>query len=519
VKDWQSLAAQLRVDSIRCTTEAGSGHPTSCLSAADLMAVLLAKYLKYDWANPRHPNNDRLIFSKGHACPLLYAMFKAAGVITDGELLSLRKFGSRLQGHPNPRVLPYVDVATGSLGQGLPIGVGMALNGKYLDKLPYRTWVLLGDSEMAEGSIWEAFDKASFRANRGRPGGAGSGDYRAGAARATLSLRTFLVVADPRRIAVLSRRRGHAPRAGVHRRRGAVGARWQRLFRRSRRRSALAGGGRRVFLPASQCSHFVGSRVAGIVPACGRTGVMTRAENEETATMKKLVVFDLDGTLAESKSPLDVEMSALLSHLFGIVKVAVISGGSWPQFQKQVLSNLSSEERLKNLSLLPTCGTQFYKYEGGWKKLYAEDFTTEEKEKIISSLKKAIGLSGFKAEKVWGELIEDRGSQITYSALGQQAPLEEKKKWGPDFAKRKKIKAILDGFLPEFSVRLGGSTSIDVTKPGIDKAYGIRKLRDILGITIEEMMFIGDALFPGGNDYPAKEAGVVSIQVSDPNET
>ena len=126
------------------------------------MAVLLAKYLRYDWAKPHHPNNDRLIFSKGHACPLLYAMFKAAGVITDGELLSLRKFGSRLQGHPNPRVLPYVDVATGSLGQGLPIGVGMALNGKYLDKLPYRTWVLLGDSEMAEGSIWEAFDKASY---------------------------------------------------------------------------------------------------------------------------------------------------------------------------------------------------------------------------------------------------------------------------------------------------------------------------------------------------------------------
>ena len=126
------------------------------------MAVLLSKYLRFDWANPRHPNNDRLIFSKGHACPLLYCMFKAAGAITDGELLSLRKFGSRLQGHPNPRVLPYVDVATGSLGQGLPIGVGMALNGQYLDKLPYRTWVLLGDSEMAEGSNWEAFDKASY---------------------------------------------------------------------------------------------------------------------------------------------------------------------------------------------------------------------------------------------------------------------------------------------------------------------------------------------------------------------
>jgi transketolase len=159
---WKELAAQLRVDSIRCTTAAGSGHPTSALSAADLMAVLLAKYLRFDWSNPRAPNNDRLIFSKGHACPLLYAMHKAAGAISDAELLSLRKFGSRLEGHPNPHVLPYVDVATGSLGQGLPIGVGMGINGKLLDKLPYRVWVLLGDSEMAEGSIWEAFDKAWY---------------------------------------------------------------------------------------------------------------------------------------------------------------------------------------------------------------------------------------------------------------------------------------------------------------------------------------------------------------------
>ncbi len=162
LQDWKALAAQLRVDSIRCTTAAGSGHPTSSMSAADLMAVLLSKYLRYDWANPQHPNNDRLVFSKGHACPLLYAMFKAAGAISDQELLTLRKFGSRLEGHPNPHVLPYVDVATGSLGQGLPIAVGMGLNGKYLDKLTYRVWVVLGDSEMAEGSIWEAFDKASY---------------------------------------------------------------------------------------------------------------------------------------------------------------------------------------------------------------------------------------------------------------------------------------------------------------------------------------------------------------------
>ncbi len=164
------LGAQLRVDSIRCTTAAGSGHPTSSMSAADLMAVLMARYLRYDWDHPDNPANDRLIFSKGHASPLLYSIYKAAGVITDEELLTLRKFGSRLEGHPKPlqsaenrgaaRGLPWVDVATGSLGQGLPIGIGMALSGKRVDLLPFHVWVLLGDSEMAEGSIWEAFDKA-----------------------------------------------------------------------------------------------------------------------------------------------------------------------------------------------------------------------------------------------------------------------------------------------------------------------------------------------------------------------
>ncbi|MDZ8053318.1 MAG: transketolase [Aulosira sp. ZfuVER01] len=157
---WHELAQQLRVDSIRATTAAGSGHPTSSMSGADLMAVLLAKYFHYDFSNPRDRNNDHLIFSKGHAAPLLYAMYRAAGVIDDRELMSLRKYGSRLEGHPTP-VIPWVDVATGSLGQGLPIAVGVALAGEYLDKLPYHTWVLLGDSEMAEGSIWEAFEHAT----------------------------------------------------------------------------------------------------------------------------------------------------------------------------------------------------------------------------------------------------------------------------------------------------------------------------------------------------------------------
>jgi transketolase len=155
------VAQQLRVDSVRASSEAGSGHPTSSLSAADLMAVLLARYLRYDFADPDAPGNDHLIFSKGHASPLIYAMLKAAGAISDAELLTYRKRGSRLEGHPTPR-LPWIDVATGALGQGLPIGVGLALAGKQLDRLPYHIWVLCGDSEMAEGSMWEAIEQAAF---------------------------------------------------------------------------------------------------------------------------------------------------------------------------------------------------------------------------------------------------------------------------------------------------------------------------------------------------------------------
>lgn len=235
--------------------------------------------------------------------------------------------------------------------------------------------------------------------------------------------------------------------------------------------------------------------------------------------MKKLIVFDLDGTLAESKSSLDPEMTSLLNTLLKHTQVAVISGGNWPQFEKQVLSNLAHDQNLKNLSLLPTCGTKFYRYESDWKLLYSEDFTADEKQKIIAALHHAMELPGIKAQKSWGEVVEDRGSQITFSALGQKAPLDEKKKWDPDFAKRQRMKALLDQFLPEFSIHLGGMTSVDVTKHGIDKAYGIRKLRDILGIAIAEMVFVGDALFEGGNDYPAKEAGTLCIQVRDPHES
>jgi phosphomannomutase len=236
--------------------------------------------------------------------------------------------------------------------------------------------------------------------------------------------------------------------------------------------------------------------------------------------MKKLIVFDLDGTLAESKAAIDKDMATRLAALLTVAKVAIISGGDWPQFDKQVIGHLPKGSKLRRLSILPTCGTKFYQYKkSGWQELYAENFTDAQKEKIISSLNQAVEESGFKAKKVWGETVEDRGSQVTYSGLGQQAPLNEKLKWDPDFKKREKIKDRLEKLIPEFAINLGGATSVDITKKGIDKKYGIHKLHAVLEIKISEMIFIGDAIFPGGNDYPAKEAGTFSIRVSDPNET
>jgi HAD superfamily hydrolase (TIGR01484 family) len=235
--------------------------------------------------------------------------------------------------------------------------------------------------------------------------------------------------------------------------------------------------------------------------------------------MKKLIVFDLDGTLAPSKSSLAPQTAELLRDLLGITKVAVISGGAWTQFEKQLLTDLPKNSCLANLSLLPTCGTKFFQYNEKWVELYSEDLSAAQKEKIIDSLDKAAGEAGCRVKKVWGKVIEDRGSQVTYSALGQQAPLAEKEKWDADFAKRKRITEILETLIPEFSIRMGGATSIDVTKPGIDKAYGIGKLRDTLHLSLKEMVYIGDALFPGGNDYPAVEAGVVSIPVKGPDDT
>ena len=234
-----------------------------------------------------------------------------------------------------------------------------------------------------------------------------------------------------------------------------------------------------------------------------------------------MIIFDLDGTLAPSKFRIDDSMAELLKKLLLKCKVSIITGGGFPQFEKQVFPFLGNDQNiLSNLYICPTCSTKMYVFSDGlWKKLYSEDLTIDEKNKIFKAFDIAIKETGFKPEKVWGEIIEDRETQITFSALGQEAPLSEKENWDPEFKKRFAIKKILDEHLNGFFVRIGGKTSIDITKDGIDKAYGIRKLKDVTGIDFDDMLFIGDAIFPGGNDYPAKEMGLDCINTSGPFET
>lgn len=236
--------------------------------------------------------------------------------------------------------------------------------------------------------------------------------------------------------------------------------------------------------------------------------------------MKQLIAFDLDGTLAESKQPLQEPMGEALADLLGVAHVAVISGGDWPQFQKQVASRLPARADLSKLWLMPTTGTKLYVHrDGAWQTVYAELFDDATKAKILKAFDESLEATGFVSEKTWGERIEDRGSQITFSALGQEAPVAEKEHWDPKFEKRKVIQADLKQRLPGLSINMGGATSIDITQEGVDKAYGLKKLRDESGIPLDAMMFIGDAIFPGGNDYPAKELGLDTVRVRDPEET
>ncbi|KAJ2897512.1 hypothetical protein MKZ38_004635 [Zalerion maritima] len=236
--------------------------------------------------------------------------------------------------------------------------------------------------------------------------------------------------------------------------------------------------------------------------------------------MISLVAFDLDGTLAISKQALTDTMGEALASLLAVAHVAIISGGDWPQFDKQIASRLPARADRSRLWLMPTTGTKLYHHKDGeWQVVYAELFGEDTKKNILEAFDASLEAAGFTPEKTWGERIEDRGSQITFSALGQQAPISEKKHWDPDFAKRKVIQADLRTRLPGLSINMGGTTSIDITKEGVDKGYGLKRLSAASGISLEQMMFIGDAIFPGGNDYPAKELGLPTVQVKDPEGT
>ena len=236
--------------------------------------------------------------------------------------------------------------------------------------------------------------------------------------------------------------------------------------------------------------------------------------------MKKLIAFDLDGTLALSKQPLDDEMAGLLARLMNVALVAIISGGDWPQFEKQVASRIPAGAKLDNFILLPTTGTKLYRFhDGAWDRIYADLFSAAESEQIRDALQRAVAEAGYAGERTWGEQIEDRGSQITFSALGQQAPLDAKEKWDPDHAKRKIVQALLQPMLPAFSINIGGSTSIDITRKGVDKAYGLKRLSEQTNIALDDILFLGDAIFPGGNDYPAKQLGLDTVRVRDVDET
>ncbi len=235
--------------------------------------------------------------------------------------------------------------------------------------------------------------------------------------------------------------------------------------------------------------------------------------------MKSLIVFDLDGTLAESKSPVDAEMGGLLSALLGLADVAVISGGGWPQFETQLLPALGTGPALDRLTLLPICGAEFYVRREGWTRLYSMAFTPEERDRIRADLEAALRHCAFDIPRTWGPQIEDRGGQVTLSALGQAAPIAEKLKWDPHQTKRARLLAWLAPHADLYSAHIGGATSVDVTRPGVDKAFGVRQLAKTLEIGIADMLFVGDALFAGGNDFPVKSTGVATVAVRDAEET
>ncbi|MBD0020949.1 HAD-IIB family hydrolase [Gordonia pseudamarae] len=235
---------------------------------------------------------------------------------------------------------------------------------------------------------------------------------------------------------------------------------------------------------------------------------------EHDGNTYRLVMFDLDDTLAPSKSPLPDEMATQLRRLLDRGLVCIISGGQFGQFDTQVLSRIGDDPNAANLHLMPTCGTQYVRLgDSGWETVYAEYLSDEEKSRTLAVLETGAKTLGLWEDRPWGPILEDRGSQITYSALGQSAPVDAKAAWDPDGAKKESLRAYAAERLPDLEVRSGGSTSVDITRKGIDKAYGARRLMEILGLATADILFYGDRLDEGGNDRPVADLGITSIAV------
>ncbi len=238
---------------------------------------------------------------------------------------------------------------------------------------------------------------------------------------------------------------------------------------------------------------------------------------------KKVIVCDLDGTLAPSKSSISSDMAEVLCHILSRHLLAIVSGGAFEQFEKQFLSKLNcGPELLQNLSLFPTMGSACYVYDkekNNWKLLYNELLSKKERDKIKKSINEAIKETKLDLSGAYGDIVEDRGSQITFSGCGQKAPTEVKETWDKDKFKRRALTEILEKKIPEFDIRMGGATSIDITRKGVDKAYAISKIKDLLKVSDDDIIFVGDALYQGGNDEPVKSTGVDFIQEEGPDQT
>lgn len=236
---------------------------------------------------------------------------------------------------------------------------------------------------------------------------------------------------------------------------------------------------------------------------------------------KKIIVFDLDGTITPSKMPMDAEMAELFTKILDRMSIAVITGGGYERFEAQFQALKCTPEELSRLFFFPTTGTRFYRsIDGKWTQVYADEMTIEERKKIKDAFEQAYKDIGYQhPEMLYGEVVEDRGTQVTFSACGQQAPLEVKETWKATNDRRPELMAAVQKYLPDFEVKMPGLTSIDVTRKGIDKGYGIEMIEKHLGIAVPEMVFVGDALYEGGNDHPVIRTGIETVSVKDPEET